>query len=95
MARVTTDPNSVKPKNRELAILGLLSVVRAPFVRYSHGLIALHKEGITEEQYETGLKGSTPVGLSEEEGAAYRLGRTLAELKGPMDDETWDDAVGK
>ncbi|ORY09572.1 hypothetical protein BCR34DRAFT_568124 [Clohesyomyces aquaticus] len=86
MAKVTFSPDSVKPRNRELAVLGMLSVISAPYVRHAHHLIAL-EHGITDEQYSTGLKGTVPEDLKWEGKMAYRLGNVLADLKGPLADE--------
>ncbi|KAF2788523.1 hypothetical protein K505DRAFT_255323 [Melanomma pulvis-pyrius CBS 109.77] len=94
MARASISPNSVKPRNRELAILGLLSVIQARYILYAHRLISL-KLGFTAEQYSIGLTGVTPSDLSEEEGMAYQLGRTLADLKGPLSNDLWEKAIQK
>jgi 4-carboxymuconolactone decarboxylase len=92
MAQVCFSPDTVKPRNRELAILGMLSIISAPFVLYAHRLIAL-RLGITDDQYTTGLQGSTPADLNGEEKMAYCLGRVLADLKGPLGDEVWAEAI--
>ncbi|KAI1778651.1 hypothetical protein F4818DRAFT_438806 [Hypoxylon cercidicola] len=80
----------VKPRNRELALIGLCSVVDAPFVVYSHRAIAI-KIGISDEQFEDGIAGRIPEKLSDEERAAYRLGCVCAALTGRLDDATWDE----
>lgn len=54
-----------------------------------------NKMGVTVEQYQQGLDGKVPTGLTDEEGMAYRLGRTLATLKGRLDDATWQEATEK
>lgn len=87
-------PTVVKPRNRELATLGLASVLDVPYVVYCHRMVTA-KLGLTAEQYEDGLAGRVPQDLSEEECMAYRLGRILTMLKGPLDDKTWQEATSK
>jgi 4-carboxymuconolactone decarboxylase len=85
---------SVTPRNRELAVLGLCSILDAPYVVYCHRRVA-NKAGITDEQYECGLAGDVPNGLTEEEAMAYRLGRTFTSLTAPLDELTWRNAISK
>lgn len=59
---------------------------------HTHRGVAL-KAGLTEEPYNDGTAGQIPKGLSKEERMAYRLGRLLTNLNGPLDDETWKDVV--
>ncbi|KAI0181679.1 hypothetical protein GGR52DRAFT_50032 [Hypoxylon sp. FL1284] len=94
MGRIVYTPDAVKPRNRELAILGLSSVLDVPYVVYCHRAVAPHV-GLTAEQYEEGLAGKTPQGLSEEESTAYQLGRTLTTLTGPLGESAWRDATSK
>ncbi|RCI07628.1 hypothetical protein L249_1670 [Ophiocordyceps polyrhachis-furcata BCC 54312] len=94
LAKTVYDNSVVKPRNRELAILGLTSVLDVPFVVYSHREVAA-KVGLTGQQYEEGRRGKVPSGLSEEEAVAYRLGQILPALKGPLDDATWQEASSK
>lgn len=94
MAKAAYYPTVVKPRNRELAILGLSSVLNTPYVAYCHRSVA-EKVGLTSEQYEAGLAGTVPLGLSEEEATAYRLGRHLTSLNGPLDDATWNEVTAK
>jgi hypothetical protein len=84
----------VKPRNRELAILGLTSVMNVPYIVYCHKGAAA-KVGVTDEQYQEGMAGKEPHGLTNEEAMAYRLGRILPGLTGPLDDETWQEASSK
>jgi 4-carboxymuconolactone decarboxylase len=51
--------------------------------------------GMSSEQYDTGLQGGVPAGLSEEEEMAYTLGRTFTNLRGPLSNEVWDEACKK
>ncbi|EED11955.1 hypothetical protein TSTA_000330 [Talaromyces stipitatus ATCC 10500] len=85
---------SVKPRNRELAILGLLSILDAPYVVYCHRSVA-SKVGITDEQYEHGLGGNVPNGLNEEEAMAYSLGRILTTLTGLLNESDWRKVISK
>ncbi|KAI1141438.1 hypothetical protein F5Y05DRAFT_261463 [Hypoxylon sp. FL0543] len=94
MGRIVYTPTSVKPRNRELAILGLSSVLNVPYIVYCHRAVAPHV-GLTPEQYEEGLAGKVPSGLSEEESTAYQLGRTLTTLTGPLGEKDWQDATSK
>lgn len=94
MAKSSFSDEAISPRNRELAILGLLSINNSPYVIWSHRLIA-GTLGITGERYQAGLKGSTPEGLSEGEMMANQLGRILSELKSPMSEETWKESVDK
>ncbi|ROT41234.1 hypothetical protein SODALDRAFT_376932 [Sodiomyces alkalinus F11] len=86
--------SGVKPRNRELAIIGLASVLRVPYVALCHRAVA-PKVGLTPEQFEDGIAGKVPRDLSEEEALAYRLGRILTSLNGPLDEETWREVTEK
>ncbi|KAI2614833.1 AhpD-like protein [Hypoxylon sp. NC1633] len=88
MGKLAYGDQNIKPRNRELAIAGLCSVLDVPFVVYSHRAIA-KKVGLSHEQFEVALAGKVPSGLSDEEQAAYRLGRTFTALTGRLDDDTW------
>ncbi|KAL2758199.1 hypothetical protein ACRALDRAFT_1080135 [Sodiomyces alcalophilus JCM 7366] len=86
--------SDVKPRNRELAILGLASVLRVPYVIMCHRQVA-QKVGLTPEQFEDGVAGKVPRDLSDEEALAYRLGRILTSLNGPLDEATWREVAEK
>lgn len=75
-------------------MLGVCSIVHAPYIQYCHRPIFI-KLGFTAEQYETGLAGKIPEGLNTEEAMAYELGKTLTELKGPLSQQHWEQAVSK
>lgn len=92
VAKTIYTKGEVKPRNRELAILGLASVLDTPYIRYCHDGA---KAGFTHEQVEECLAGRVPPGLSEEEQLAYRLGRTLTTLNGPLDDATFQEVSAK
>lgn len=92
LAKKAFDPAIVKPRNRELAILGLCSVLDVPYMVYAHRPIAA-RLGVSEESWAEGLAGQTPSGLNEEETMAYRIGRHLTTLNSRLDDETFDAAV--
>lgn len=85
---------SVDPRLRELSILGLTSVLDVPYIKYCHRQVAL-KAGLTVEQYDDGLAGKAPRDLSEKEAMAYRLGRHLTTITGPLDDELWKEVTSK
>ncbi|KAK4200733.1 hypothetical protein QBC40DRAFT_199741 [Triangularia verruculosa] len=93
LAKLVYLPSTVKPRNRELAILALFSELRAPYAVYCHRGVA-EKVGLTGEQYEEGLKGTVPRGLSREEEMAYRLGKVLTTMTGPLGEEVWQEARG-
>lgn len=92
VAKTMYGPTTVKPRNRELAILGLASFLDVPYIDYCHRPLAA-KFGISAEQWQEGLGGSTPTGLAPEEAMAYRLGRLLTQLTGPLDDATFREAT--
>ncbi|CAJ2509992.1 Uu.00g058920.m01.CDS01 [Anthostomella pinea] len=94
MAKAGYEPAILKPRNRELAILGLCSILDAPYIVYCHRAVGA-RDGLTENQYDEGLAGRTPQGLSEEEETAYSLGRKLTALTGPLDEVTWQEASSK
>ncbi|KAI0022609.1 hypothetical protein F4780DRAFT_777664 [Xylariomycetidae sp. FL0641] len=94
MAKAGYSPAVLKERNRELAILALCSVLDAPYIVHCHRAIGA-KGGLTDAQYEEGLAGRTPQGLTEEEEMAYILGRRLTGLTAPLDDETWQQASSK
>ena len=82
----------VNPRHRELAILGLCSILDVPYVVYCHRHIALNL-GLTGEQYDDGLAGKVPGDLTEKEAMVYRLGRILTALVGPLDEKTWQETT--
>ncbi|KAJ5715855.1 uncharacterized protein N7483_013036 [Penicillium malachiteum] len=92
VAKTLYAPGTVKPRNRELAILGLSSVLEVPYITYCHRKIG-SKCGLSHEQFEDALAGKVPADLSAEEAMAYRLGQILTDLKTPLDDATWKEAV--
>lgn len=97
VAKTIYTKGEVKPRNRELAILGLASVLKVPYVRYCHGEGegAAIKAGLSHEQARQGLAGDIPDGLSEEEQLVYRLGRVLTTLNGPLDNATFHEVETK
>lgn len=68
--------------------------MNVPYIVYCHRGVA-DQAGITSQQYEEGLAGRAPKGLSEAEEMAYRLGRTLTMLTSRLDEATWQEATGK
>ncbi|KAI1411804.1 hypothetical protein F5Y13DRAFT_164389 [Hypoxylon sp. FL1857] len=94
VAKTAFHPNSVKPRNRELAVMALISVVEIPYMAYCHRKLG-GRLGLTDQQCEDALSGKVPEGLSDEETAAYRLGRVLTSLTGPLDDVTYREFSSK
>lgn len=92
LGKTLSNSGTVKPRNRELAILGLASVIKAPYIAFCHRDMA-SKLDITDEQWDQGLAGQTPEGLSEQERLVYRLGRTLPLATEPLDEGTWQEAL--
>lgn len=68
--------------------------MNVPYVVYCHKGVAA-KVGLTDEQYQEGMAGKEPLGLTDEEAMAYRLGRILPTLTGPLDEETWQEVSSK
>lgn len=93
LAKASFQPHHIKPRNQELAVMAFISATQVPYMRDAHSFLGEHNEGgkITSEQIQDALAGKVPQGLNEEEQAAYRLGKVLASLKSPIDDETWKD----
>lgn len=83
---------AVQPRYRELAILGLSSVMPVPVIVQHHREIAPTVQ-LTLEQYDEGLAGQVPRNLSDGEVTAYELGRKLTAQTGPLDDATWKDVT--
>lgn len=94
MAKVVYKPGTVKPRNRELVILGLVSIVKAPYAVYCHKHVG-HKVKLTDEQMRDAMAGKVPEGLSDEENLSYRLGRELTTLNGPLSEELWQEVTSK
>lgn len=94
LAKAAHDPSVVNPRYRELAILGLSSVLDVPYITYCHRDVAA-RVGITQEQYEAGSKGNVPQDLTDGEVMAYRLGQILTTLTHQLNDETWQEALSK
>ncbi|KAK7983233.1 hypothetical protein PG989_010635 [Apiospora arundinis] len=92
VAKTMYQPTAVQPRHRELAILGLASVLDVPYVAYCHRPLCA-KLGISDAQYDQGLAGTTPEGLSVDDAMAYRLGRVLTELKAPLGGDMFKEAV--
>jgi len=92
LAKLCYSTSGAKPRNRELAILGLSSVLDVPYVTFCHEGVAA-KVGLSAEQYADGLAGQVPRKLTDEESMAYRLGRILTTLNGPLKEETWQEVI--
>ncbi|KAI1264007.1 AhpD-like protein [Xylariaceae sp. FL1019] len=92
LAKACYDPEAVDPRNREIAIMAFSSVISVPYVVYCHRPCA-DKVGLSDEQYDAGLQGNVPDGLTEKEQFVFQLGRTLATLTSRLDDETWQKAT--
>lgn len=94
MAKVVKDPALLDPRSRELVILSVVAVTKVPMITHCHRQITADL-GFSEAQFEEGLQGQVPSGLSEKEQAAYELGRKLTLLNGPLDDEAWKKATSQ
>lgn len=94
LGKTLSDSGTVKPRNRELAILGLASIIKAPYIAFCHREIG-SRLGLSEEQWNQGLAGNIPQGLNEEEQLVYRLGRTLPLTTEPLDEATWQEVLAK
>ncbi|ETS74931.1 hypothetical protein PFICI_13415 [Pestalotiopsis fici W106-1] len=92
--RALFNPRICKPRNRELALLGLTSIRKVPLIVHCHRSVC-QSIGITTEQYEDGLAGRFPQGLSEEEIMAYKLGRVFTKIESRLDDAIWKEATEK
>lgn len=97
LSKVSFQPHHAKPRNRELAVTGFISVTKVPYMQHCHMIVGEKKANLnfTPEQLKDALAGRMPQDLSEEEQAAYSLGRLLATLRTPMDDHTWEEYAGK
>ena len=91
VAGVVNNPAMIKPRNRELVIMAVVSVTRVPLVDDCHRQLAA-AVGFSAEQYDQGISGQSPSGLSEEEVAVYELSRQLTVLNGPLDEASWAKA---
>ncbi|KAI0022368.1 AhpD-like protein [Xylariomycetidae sp. FL0641] len=94
MSKTCYSTEHVKPRNRELAVLALCSVYDAPYMTYCHKNLG-KKVGLESDQIDEALRGQEPQGLSEEESAAYCLGRALSAGLGPLDDATFSSIVAR
>lgn len=97
LSKASYMPNHIKPRNRELTVLAFISVTQVPWMRQVHGVFGTKNPTLnfTPEQIQDGLAGNMPQGLDEEEQAAYRLGRVLTSLNGPLDEESWQEFSSK
>ncbi|TVY40039.1 hypothetical protein LSUB1_G003941 [Lachnellula subtilissima] len=78
-------------KENEAAVLGILSINRATYGLYAHTLLA-QKAGFTLEQVLSMLAGFCATGLSTRESAIYNLAVKLAQMRGPLDQASYDAA---
>jgi len=84
---VVTFP-ALSDRERELAVLAVLSHTRAAYALYAHTRIA-EAAGLSPSQVSEARSGSLPSSLSEREEAAYSFALQLAHMNGPMDDEVF------
>lgn len=87
--------NDTKSRNRELAVDAFISVAQIPYMRHCHTIVGEKRVGLTPEQVKDALAGQMPKDLSEEEEAAYELGKLLARLDKPLDDRDWEKFTSK
>ncbi|KAI0198775.1 hypothetical protein F4808DRAFT_251804 [Astrocystis sublimbata] len=86
--------NKVPSRTRQLVVFAYLSVVKEPYMTYCRRLLG-PRAGLTQDEIEHALGGRLSRSLSEKEASAYRLGIHLASLKGPVDDEAWQEYASK
>lgn len=86
-------PQHIKPRNRELAVQAFISVSQVPYMRYCHSVVG--PASLTQDQCKDALAGKMPQGLSEEEKAAYGLGKMLASLTTPLSSYYWEEFSSK
>ncbi|KOC08604.1 hypothetical protein AFLA70_686g000371 [Aspergillus flavus AF70] len=67
-------------KERELAVLAVMTEYDAPYVLYAHSEIAL-AAGLSREQIQQAVDGMVPDGLDEQEAMVYSLALKLAKLR--------------
>ena len=72
-------------KERELVTLAVLTEYDTPYVLYAHAENAL-AAGLSREQIQQAVHGKVPGGLDEQEA--------MVQLRRPMQDEEYDEAVG-
>lgn len=94
MAKVVNNPAVLKPRYRQLAIMAVISVTKVPLINHCHRQLSAAM-GFSAEQYDQGISGQTPPGLSEEEMVVYELSRQLVLLNEPLDEASWAKARSK
>lgn len=80
------------PIEAEAAVLGLLSITKATFAIYAHTIIA-EKAGYTPAQVKAMLAGTCPADITARERVIYKLAIKLCQTRGPLDAESYNDAV--
>ncbi|KAI0474593.1 AhpD-like protein [Xylaria cf. heliscus] len=78
-------------REKELAIIAVLSEYDVPYVLYAHSEIAICA-GFTTEQVQQAFHGKLPSGLDARESAVFQLALRLARLRRPLDDEAFNEA---
>ncbi|KAF4637563.1 hypothetical protein G7Y89_g545 [Cudoniella acicularis] len=81
----------LSPRERELAILAVMSYAPAAYGLYAHVRLS-RKLGLTESQIQDAKEGRTPKGLSEKDEMTYELARELARLRAPLSNESFAKA---
>lgn len=76
----------------EACVLGILSVITAPFAVYLHTILA-EKAGFTATQVNGMLAGRCPTTVTARQAAAYKLAVRIASLKGPLDSASFNAAL--
>jgi alkylhydroperoxidase/carboxymuconolactone decarboxylase family protein YurZ len=93
LAFAVTRQKRLDTREKELCILAVLAEYDAPYLLYAHSNIAVQL-GFTEAQVQAAVSGTLTAGLNERESAVYSLALKLANLRHPMDDETFEQARG-
>ncbi|PQE04239.1 peptidase cysteine serine trypsin protein [Rutstroemia sp. NJR-2017a BVV2] len=76
----------------EAAAMGVLSVTHAKYGIYAHSILA-EKAGYSSVQVKEMLEGRCPADIGAREAAVYKLAVKLAQTRGPLDGESYDDAL--
>lgn len=89
-----TNFRHVKSRNRQLAIMALISILDIPYMAYCHYRLS-QAVGFTDQQCKDALAGKLPQGLSDAEISVYGLGKVFTTLAKPLNDATWQEFASK
>lgn len=89
MAKAVSQLPELAPKHREIATLVTGAKSKAAYELYGHRILALDR-GISEEEFETILRGECPATFTDDDKAVYALADDLVNKAGPLSQEKWD-----